>query len=151
MSRESYALGAAFEQYVTEVLEYRRWTIDDRNVNIDGIEVDIVAHHPGIVDPWFIECKGGVSRGTGLARTDTVKKAVGAAWALRDSPVRRQGRYWLVGSLMPSERSAAHTLLRSAVDAALIDGVGTVSALVTFADALTGEMPDGFARRPCDG
>lgn len=148
MSSESYFLGAQFEDEVADYLARRRWRIIDRHVDIDGIEVDLLARHPEMRRPWLLECKGGIGIRSGLARTDTVKKAIGAAWALRDAEARRRGRYWLVGSVMPSVDSMAHELLRSAVQDRLLDGVGTVTALVTFADALTGEVPDGFAVRP---
>jgi hypothetical protein len=144
----SHEKGLAFEDHVADTLAAREWTIVDRNVDVNGIEIDIVTTSP-VGSLWFVECKGGDIVGrSGLARTDTVKKAVGAAWALRDSLVHRSGRYFVVTTMMPTTDSVAHRLVTDAVDAGLLAGAGTVDALLTLHDVMSGTLPErGIVRR----
>lgn len=144
--RVSHDRGKAFEDEVCDALEQRSWKVIGRNVSIDGIEIDIVA-----IDPdgrrWWIECKGGEAERSGLARPDTVKRALGTAWALRDSETLRSGTYFIVTCTMPRPGSMAHRLVVDAVDAGLIVGAGTIGAMLALHDVTLGVLPDGIARR----
>lgn len=140
--------GTQFEDRVADALLERQWTILGRHTEVDGIEVDFVAIHPEHPRQWLLECKGGdIPSRSGLARTDTVKKAIGTAWGLRNSERVAGSVYFLVGSMLPSPRSLAHELLREAVEQGLFHGVGTIESLVSYADTLSGRLQaGGFAR-----
>lgn len=144
--RVSNDRGRAFEDEVCRALESESWTIVGRNVEIDGIEIDIVANDPN-GRRWWIECKGGEAQRSGLARPDTVKRALGTAWALRDSATLRSGTYFVVTSSMPRPGSMAHRLMVDAVDAGLIVGAGTIGAMLALHDMTLGVLPDGIIRR----
>jgi hypothetical protein len=121
-----------------------------RHEIVDGIEIDITAVNPQLPQlTFYIEAKGGtIPHRSGLARTDTVKKAIGTAWALRLSKQIQQNVYFLVGSQMPSEHSLAHKLLSDAVDAKLFYAAGPVESLIALGDILAGWLPGGgMARR----
>jgi hypothetical protein len=142
--------GRRFEQEVVDSLWDHNWDVIARHEIVDGIEIDITAIHPELpLLTFYIEAKGGtIPHRSGLARTDTVKKAIGAAWALRDSAQIQQNVYFLVGSQMPSEHSLAHKLLGDAVDAKLFYAVGPVESLIALGDVLAGWLPGGgMARR----
>lgn len=93
--------GAAFEATVELLLQIEGWTIDARRwrqPDVD-VEIDLVATDPDGVQ-WWIECKGSwESDRNGLARTDTLKKAIGSAYSLSRLPKRRP--YMVVASHLP--------------------------------------------------
>lgn len=144
--------GNRFEEQVAEAIISRRWEILSRHTEIDGIEVDFVARHPEHPRQWFLECKGGeIPYRSGLARTDTVKKAIGAAWGLRNSETLHDGIYFLVTNVLPRRGSLAHELLTEAVGAGLFVGCGTIQSLLSFGDSISGSLPDGgFTKRLLD-
>ena len=112
--------GQHYEQTVRQVLGFRGWTVtNDRPVKVPGGEVDIIAYDPG-GELWWIECKGSYRGQPGLERYDTVLKAVGAAWSLRQSNPDRP-RYWLATNHLPKKGSAGDRLLALAV----LDGLFT--------------------------
>lgn len=139
----SHERGDAFEDHVAETLSDRQWTIVDRNVTVDGFEIDVIADAPITSLRWFIECKGGVARQNGLARADTVKRTVGTAWGLRQSTAIRSGVYFVVTTTMPSLGSPAHRLITDAVDEGLIAGAGTLDSLIALHEITMGTLPHG--------
>lgn len=147
--KRSNDAGRQFEDDVVDAITRAQWTVHGRNVEIDGIEVDILAEHPADDRPWFIECKGGTMVGrSGLARTDTAKKTIGAAWGLRRSERVHHGVYFVATTYMPRHGSLAHGLLLEAVDERLIHGAGTIESLLAYGDFLAGRLPGGFSARP---
>lgn len=106
--------GRAFEDTVVVLLQCQGWTIIERNwrePEVD-IEVDIVADSP-TGDRWWIECKGSwESNRNGLARTDTLKKAIanGALLRLLDG----HHPYMVIASHLP-ESGAGKVWLERAV------------------------------------
>lgn len=151
MSSRSIRRGLRFEHEVIDAVEAEGWTINALHEVIDGIEVDLTLVHPSIgpQHKFYVECKGGtIPHCSGLARTDTVKKAIGAAWGLRNSVTIKSGSYFLVGSMMPSSGSLAHRLLEESVQEGLFSGIGTINSLLAFGDLLSGQLPDGGMMRP---
>lgn len=152
MSRISVVRGKAFEAHVAEVLAEHGWQILGRRPEIDGIEVDLMAIPPNGPEDrvWLIECKGGeIPDRSGLARTDTTKKTIGAAWGLRHSTALKSGVYFVVTTMMPSEESLSHQLLTDGVENGLVHGVGTLDSLLALSDFLNGSLPGGgFTMRP---
>lgn len=155
MSRISTLRGEAFENAVAETLLDHGWRILERRPEIEGIEVDLMVLPPGSQNGrlWFIECKGGeIPERSGLARTDTTKKTLGTAWALRRSPAIREGVYFVVTSMMPSEESLSHQLLTDGILGGLLHGVGTIESLLGLNEFLNGNLPGGgFTMRPSWG
>lgn len=107
--------GKAFEDTVELLLLVEGWTINDRHwrhPEVD-VEIDIVATDP-TGQTWWIECKGSwESTRNGLARTDTLKKAIfnGAMLRLCDD----RERYMVVTSRLPSS-GAGQTWIHRAID-----------------------------------
>lgn len=117
--------GSAFEETVHNLLQIEGWTIHDRNwrePTID-IEIDIVATDPH-GERWWIECKGSWESPTrnGLARTDTLKKAIGNGALLRVLP--DACHYMVVTSHMPL--SGAGMTWVEAATSAYVDEFRTV-------------------------
>jgi hypothetical protein len=143
--------GRRFEQTVLDALDEESWTVIGYHEEIDGIEVDLTAIHPAIGHrhKFYIECKGGtIPHRSGLARTDTVKKAIGTAWGLRNSTTMKAGSYFLVSNMLPSIGSLAHRFLHEAVHEGLFSGVGSIGSLLSYGDLLGGDLPDGGMIRP---
>jgi len=133
--RNSNRRGAEFEAEVVDAMVRAGWLLLGRHVKADyGLEVDIVARAPWSDSPWWIECKGGTIPGrSGLARCDTVKKAIGTAWALRSaSALHHGGRYLLVSSMMPKPGTVAMALLADALRERLIHGAVTIEGLLAL-------------------
>lgn len=108
--------GKAFEDTVELLLRVEGWTINDRqwrHPEVD-VEVDIVATNPD-GQQWWIECKGSWESPSrnGLARTDTLKKAIfnGAMLLL----VEDRAPYMIVTSHLPTG-GAGETWIDRAVD-----------------------------------
>jgi hypothetical protein len=112
--------GRSFEDAVIAMLGVAGWVVLDRRLKVHDIEIDIVAKDPDDVE-WWIECKGS-GRGTqpGCQRSDTVKKAIGVAWALTtvDRP-----KYMLITSHLPNEGTSTRALLERAQREGLFDRV----------------------------
>ena len=146
MSNVSNRRGRRFEREVIDAVEAEGWCVIAEHEVIDGIEVDLTLVHPSIGQrhKLYVEAKGGtIPHCSGLARTDTCKKAVGTAWMLRNSVTIKANSYFLVGSMMPSHDSLAHRLLDEATDEGLFTGFGTINSLLAYGDALAGQLPDG--------
>lgn len=123
--------GREFEDAVMALLKYAGWEIKDRRNRIEGHEIDIVAIDDEGRETW-VECKGSF-RGTvpGLMRNDTVKKAVGVAWSLKQR-IPDRPRYILVTSHIPNDGTVGATMLRDAVRGGLFDEIiGVALAFVT--------------------
>lgn len=154
MSSRSNRRGRRFEREVIDAIEAEGWCVIAEHEVIDGIEVDLTVTHPsiGLRHKIYVECKGGtIPHVSGLARTDTVKKAIGTAWGLRKSVTIKSGSYFLVGSMLPSFGSLAHRLLGEAVEEDLFTGYGTIKSLLAYGDFLGGSLPDGGMTRPVKG
>lgn len=108
--------GSAFEETVCNLLQIEGWTIHERNwrePEID-IEIDIVATDPH-GERWWVECKGSWESPSrnGLARTDTLKKAIANGALLRCLPYAK--RYMVVTSHLP-QAGAGVLWLDAAID-----------------------------------
>lgn len=114
--------GAQFEAAVKVTLQIEGWTVTAerwRHPDLD-VEVDFVATDP-LGQEWWIECKGSwEGNRPGLARTDTVKKAVSNAALLFLDPDHRP--FLLVAS-HPPKGGAGAVWLRRARDIGWIDEV----------------------------
>lgn len=72
--------GREFEDQIARVLRFAGWTNIVRRWKWDSMTYDIAAYSPK-GDFYVFECKGG----RGLARTDTIKKAIGAAMVIKNA------------------------------------------------------------------
>ena len=126
----SSSQGREFEQIVERHLSFiEGWTVTDRQVNVEGFVVDLVAVDPFGIEHW-IECKGadGASkRKPGLLDGTTAKVTVGVAWYLSRVPDARPYVVWT--SHLPAPDTNAWRIIHAAKADGIIFDVRTIGSV----------------------